>query len=176
MADIRLSPLRVLDKAKIREQGILDQVTDDVSSFIRSVLSDPNRKYFTASFFELGKELVFGILGLDGYSEKNRSASSVMYFSDKVVTEDGERSIPEEYFVSAYDSLLRYAFFDLSIHRVSAMIPVTDEPASRVLLSCNMRQEALLDEALFVDGAFCESALFSQLDSEYPNYSVGFVP
>ena len=175
MADIRLSPLRVLDKAKIREQGILDRVTDDVSSFIRSVLSDPNRKYFTASFFELGKELVFGVLGLDAYSEKNRSATSVMYFVDKITTEEGERSIPEDYFVSAFDSLLRYAFFDLQIHRVSTLIPVTDEASSRILLACNMRQEALLDEALCIDGAFCDAALFSQLDSEYPNYSVGFV-
>ena len=49
MADIRLSPIRILDSAKIREKRILDPVTDDVPSFIRAALADTNRKYFTAS-------------------------------------------------------------------------------------------------------------------------------
>ena len=175
MADIRLSPIRILDSSKIREQRILDPVTDDVPSFIRAVLSDSNRKYFTASLIEDQKEQLFGVLGLENYSAKNRSADAVMYFPDTALSGDLP-DISQEHRTSAFDSLLRYAFFDQQIHRVSMLIPVTDEESEKILLSCHMQQEAVLDEALYVDGAYCDGALFSLLDSEYPDYSVGFVP
>ena len=175
MADIRLSPIRILDSSKIREQRILDPVTDDVPSFIRAVLSDSNRKYFTASLIEDQKEQLFGVLGLENYSAKNRSADAVMYFPDTALSGDLP-DVSQEHRTSAFDSLLRYAFFDQQIHRVSMLIPVTDEESEKILLSCHMQQEAVLDEALYVDGAYCDGALFSLLDSEYPDYSVGFVP
>lgn len=170
MADVRISPIRILDSTKIREQGILDQVTDDVSAFIRSVLADPYRKYFVSTAKTDGKELIFGVLGLEHYSVKNRSADAVMYFREN----DPEITVEDR--ISAFDSLLRYAFFDLQVHRVSILIPVTDTDSEKVLSGCRMRQEALLEEALYVDHAYCDAALFSLLDSEYPDYSVGFVP
>ena len=34
----------------------------------------------------------------------------------------------------------------------------------------------MLDEALYIGDAYCDAALFSLLDSDYPDYSVGFVP
>ena len=176
MADVRLSPIRILDSSKIRDLKILDAITDDVPSFIRSVLSDTNRKFFTASSGSSGKELVFGVLGLENYSSKNRSAGTVMFFADSVSTGDEVFMVTDDERKAAFDSLLRYAFFDLQIHRVYMMIPVTDESSEKILLNCNMRQEAILEEALFVDGTYCDAALFSLLDSEYPDYSVGFVP
>ncbi|MBP5417575.1 MAG: methylated-DNA--[protein]-cysteine S-methyltransferase [Clostridiales bacterium] len=175
MADIRLSPIRILDSAKIRDQRILDPVTDDVPSFIRSVLADTNRKYFTASFVSDGKEQLFGVLGLENYSEKNRSADAVMYFPESSLSDEAPIKTEDDR-KAAFDSLLRYAFFDQQIHRISVLIPVTDETSEKILLACHMKQEAVLDEALYVHGAYCDGALFSLLDSEYPDYSVGFVP
>lgn len=176
MSDIRLSPIRILDSGKIRDQKILERVTDDVPAFIRAVLADANRKYFTASVIPSGKELVFGVLGLENYSEKNRSADAVMYFTSSVLDGEETVSISIEDRKSSFDSLLRYSFFDLQIHRIQVLIPVTDEASDQVLLECNMKQEAILEEALYVDGVYCDAALFSLLDSEYPDYSVGFVP
>lgn len=176
MSDVRLSPIRILDSGKIRESRILDRVTDDVPAFIRSILADANRKYFTASVFSLGKELVFGVLGLENFSSKNRSSDAVMYFVSSVSSGEDTADISADDRKTAFDSLLRYAFFDLQIHRIQVLIPVTDEISDQVLLGCNMKQEAILEEALYVDGAYCDAALFSLLDSEYPDYSVGFVP
>ena len=89
-----------------------------------------------------------------------------MYFADG---EDTDRC------VSAYDQLLRYAFFEMQLHRISVIVPVTDEISALVVESCHMRQEALLEEAVRIGDAYYDAALFALLDSEYPDYSVGFV-
>ena len=175
MADIRLSPIRILDSAKIREKRILDPVTDDVPSFIRAALADTNRKYFTASKITNENELLFGVLGLENYSFRNRSAGAVMYFLNDP-SPDEPFQVSDEDRRSAFDSLLRYAFFDLQIHRISMLIPVTDTFSEKILISCHMQQDAVLDEALYIGDAYCDAALFSLLDSDYPDYSVGFVP
>lgn len=173
MPEITLSPIRILDSSKIQKQGILERVTDDVPSFIRAVLSDVKRKYFVCTVKENGADMIIGILGLENISSIHKSAECVMYFSS-------EKELPgisdvNGLFASAFDRLLRYAFFDHQLHRVSILIPSSDLVSEKVLLDCHMRQEALLEEALYVGNKFEDAALFSLLDSEYPDYSVGFV-
>ena len=167
-----------MDSARIKELGILDSVTDDVSAFIRAVLSDTTKKYFVSlSESTAGKQL-YGVLGLENISSRNASASIVMFFAKNgdlggdACYRDEDR---EPYYQSALDHLLRYAFFTMDLHRVSLLIPASDTFTEKVAVACQMKQEAILDDALMVDGAFCEAGLFYLLDSEYPDYSVGFV-
>lgn len=171
--DILLSPIRVLDAAIVKERGFFLHVTDDVTSYIRSLLSDPKKKYFIATAEGEDGKVAVGVLGLTNISPVNNSAEAVMFFGSEA--EDAP-DVPEALKIRAMDHLLRHAFFDLQFHRISVLLPVTDLPSETILTACHMRQEALLEEALRVDDVYVDGALFSLLDSEYPDYSVGFVP
>ena len=171
--DIFLSPIRVLDASLLKERGFFLHVTDDVTSFIRAVLADTRKKYFIATYEGEQGKTVIGVLGLNNISRMNNSAEAVFFFDS---SDEGESNAQTDLQIIAMDHLLRHAFFELQIHRISMLIPVTDLHAETILSSCHMRQEALLEEAIRIDDVYVDGALFSLLDSEYPDYSVGFVP
>ena len=179
MKEVSLSPIRIMDAAQIKEKGILKGVTDDVASFIRRILEDPEKKYFAAMVSETDGHHIFGVLGLESISEQNRSATIVMYFAKELYFLGDEAYTEEDafpYYQSALDHLLRYAFFQMDMHRLSLLISVIDSVSEKVAVSCHMYQVALLEEALVIGGAYSDAGLFCLLDSEYPDYSVGFVP
>ena len=171
-----LSPIRILDSGKLKDLRIFSSVTDDVSSFIRSVLSDPLKKYYVASRDTDQEGRIVGVLGLDNISSRNNSAEAVMFFADEEENDSFPDDVTTKEREAALDQLLRLAFFTLQIHRIYMIIPVSDTYSERLLLSCHMTQEALLDEAIRIGAGYVDGALFSLLDSEYPNYSFGFVP
>ncbi len=179
MLDIALSAIRVMDTARIIESSVLDDVTDDVASFVRKVVNDHTKKYFIAEVKALDGVYILGILGLENISGKNRSGEASMYFS-KTLPFLGDSDYTEEtgmeYYVASMDLLLKYAFFTMNLHRISTMVAVTDSFTDQIVQACQMRQEALLSEAVCIDDTYQDAGLFSMLDSEYPNYSVGFVP
>jgi len=179
MLDITLSPIRIMDADKIKEQSILKNVTDDVPSFIRAVQNDNGKQFFAAFVKALDGEYLFGVLGLEQISQRNRSAVACMYFSENLpfLEDEGYTDEPAAgYYRKAFDNLLRFGFFHLHLHRIGCLVPVTDSRCAEIVESCQMKQEALLEEALVIDGVYTDAALFSMLDSDYPDYSVGFVP
>lgn len=179
MLDIALSGIRVMDAARITESAVLEDVTDDVSSFIRKVLNDHTKKYFVAEVKSLDGVYILGILGLENISGRNHSCEACMYFA-KALPFLGDSGYTDEvgmdYYIASLDLLLRYAFFTMNIHRISTMVAVSDSLRDKIVSACKMRQEALLIEAVYNGETYQDAGLFSMLDSEYPNYSVGFVP
>ena len=172
--DIILSPIRVLDATLLKDRGFFQHVTDDVTSYIRAVLSDPRKRYFLASTMVNEEKKIIAVLGLANISSIHNSAEMMMFFPSDIQEE--EEKDEEMLRIGALDRFMRLAFFDIQIHRISIVIPVTDTQSERILAGCHMRQEALLEEALRYDDSYVDGALFSLLDSEYPDYSVGFVP
>ena len=178
MLDIALSPIRIMDADRIKEKAILSRVTDDVPSFIRALQNDPDKIFFVASVKALDGEYIMGVLGLENISRRNRSAMAVMFLADNLpfLEDSGYTDDPAmEYYKKAWDQLLRYALFHEHIHRVSVEVPVNDSRSARIVEECHMTQDAVLEEALVIDGVYSDAALFSLLDSDYPDYSVGFV-
>lgn len=179
MNEITLSPIRIMDSTQIKEKKILDGVTDDISAYIRAILNDPSKKYFVAIISEPDGHHIFGVLGLDNISWQNRSARICMYFA-KDLYFLGDSSYSEEdgmpLFHSALDHMLRYAFFSMDFHRLELLVAVNDEQSEKLARSCKMYQVALLEEAMVIDGAYSDAGLFALLDSEYADYSVGYVP
>ena len=178
MLDIALSPIRIMDADKIKERSILSNVTDDVPSFIRALQNDPEKEYFVAFVKALDGEYMMGVLGLEQISKRNRSAMAAMYFCETLpfLEDSGYTDEPAmEYYKKAWDQLLRYAYFHLHLHRVSVLVAVNDNLSAQIVEACHMKQDALLEEALVIDGMYSDAALFSLLDSDYPDYSVGFV-
>ncbi|MBR3058787.1 MAG: methylated-DNA--[Clostridiales bacterium] len=176
MLDIALSPIRVMDADRIRETSLLSGVTDDVPSFIRALLNHADKCFFVASVKATAGEQILGVLGLEQMSKKNRNANAIMYRAPELSFLEDTEETALSYYHAAWDHLLRYAFFHLHLHRVSVMVPVNDEIMAQIVEMSSMKQEAILEEALFVNDVFIDAALFSLLDSDYPDYSVGFVP
>ena len=172
--DVILSPIRIMDATKIKAQHLLDRVTDDVPSYIRAILSDVRKRFFVA-YVHLGSEDVpFAIMGLDDISKINRNAAIIAQFARQ--SENMDEPIPDSCYASALDHLIRLAFFEMNLHRVTMLVCVEDTFAAKMVEDCHLVQEAILEDALCIDDHFVDAALFSLLDSDYPDYSVGFVP
>ncbi len=172
--DVIMSPIRIMDAAKIKAQHLLDRVTDDVPAYIRSILSDIRKRFFIASVSSEQGEVPFAIMGLDDISLTHRNAALIVHYAnDDSSLED---SISMDCFASALDRLVRLAFFEMNLHRVTMLMCVEDDFAEQIANRCHLQQEAILEDALHIEDHFVDAALFSLLDSDYPDYSVGFVP
>ncbi len=164
-----LTPIRIMDAAKIKDTHLLSAVTDDVPSFIRGVLGDPHKRYFLATDEDDPEKALLGLFGLENISKQHHRADIVM-----ILSESEENASPR--LSAALDRLIRLAFFEMEIHRLSVLIRVDDLKAEKMVLDCHLVQEAVLEDVLYQDGRYHDAGLFFMLDSDYPDYSVGFVP
>lgn len=172
--DIVLSTIRIMDATKIKACHLLDRVTDDVPAYIRSILSDTRKRFFVASLLIDSCEVPFAVLGLDDISKRHKHAEIVVHYS--LENELDAVEDPASCYSQALDRLVRLAFFEMQLHRVTMLMAVDDEFSERMAIECHFQQEAILEDALYVDDHFVDAGLFSLLDSDYPDYSVGFVP
>lgn len=99
---------------------------------------------------------------------RNTCITTMLHASDNEISLETKKQV--------VDALLRLAFFSLNLHRISWIIPVSDKSAGEIALACGMRQEAVLEEAYCENDRFVDAGLFSLLATEYPDYSVAFVP
>jgi len=191
--EISLSPVRILDAPRLKSAGLSDLKTQDISSFLRESISDASKCLYLASLTSDPAQELLAFVGLHSIQTVHQNAIIFCRFSNP-----GGQSSPSEDIVKSscvtmkicssknstaketkrkvIDAILRIAFFTLHLHRVSWIIPASDIEAGEVALSCGMRQEAVLEEALFDDESFVDAGLFSLLASEYPDYAVAFVP
>lgn len=164
-SELSLSPLRVMDAQRLRSAGILHGKLQDVSEHIREMISDSHSSIYLASdSADTDKNPIALIIYSQIHPVHKNAYVEVLGAGDFKA-----RSL------DAVDAMLRLAFFTLQLHRVSVLIPVYDHAMAEVLMTCGMVQEAVLDEALCIDGVFQDAGLFSLLASEYPDYGVAFV-
>lgn len=192
-SEISLSPVRILDAPRIKSAGLLDQKTQEISAFLRESISDSSQSLYIASFTSDPKQEVLAFAGLTAIDPVHQNAVIFCRFSGFEKTDSfSENSVPsscvalkcstpekrsvKEIRRKVIDAILRIAFFSLHLHRISWIIPTTDIQSEETAAACGMRQEAVLDEALYVNNSFVDAGLFSILASEYPDYAVAFVP
>lgn len=189
-SDIMLSPLRVMDSQRLRAAGIYSGKMQDISDMIRERLSDPRTALYLASISDDPEKKPLALLIFDQIHPVHKSAYVEILFASpfstseqidrniQVVSETKITNTRQHVLTIKHhmiDSMLRLAFFTLHLHRVSIVLPVSERAFGDVLLDCGMVQEAVLDEALCLDGVFQDAGLFTLLASEYPDYGVAFV-
>ena len=190
--EISLSPVRILDAPRLKSAGLSDLKTQEIAAFLRESISDTTKCLYLASLtLDPGQELI-AFVGLHSIQTIHQNAIIFCRFSNP-----GGRISPSEDIVKSscvtrkigssnntaketkrkvIDAVLRIAFFTMHLHRISWIIPASDIVAGEVALACGMRQEAVLEEAIFDHDSFVDAGLFSLLASEYPDYAVAFVP
>ena len=189
-SEIMLSPLRVMDSQRLRSAGICTGKLQDISDMIRDKFSDPRAALYMASFSEDADRNPLALLIFDQIHPVHKNTFVELHFASSLpveetavtaisdatesVSSDSEHRLPTIKH-KVVDAMLRLAFFTMHLHRVSVVISVFEHTFADVLLDCGMVQEAVLDEALCLDGVFRDAGLFSLLASEYPDYGVAFV-
>ena len=121
-----LTPIRIMDAAKIKDTHLLSAVTDDVPSFIRGVLGDPHKRYFLATDEDDPEKALLGLFGLENISEQHRRADIV------IILPDSSGNAPDR-LSSALDRLIRLAFFEMEIHRLSILVRIDDEKNEKMI-------------------------------------------
>ncbi len=173
MQQVLLAPVRILDASRLRAAGVFDCKVAEIESTIRESINNPTQAMYVASDSKSPQDIL-AYAGFTSVSLENKNANITLRYARSALREaDLEHSETRR---NILDALLRLAFFSLQYHRVSLVIPIHDISSERAALSCGMTQEAVLDEALYVDGSFIDAGLFSLLASDYPDYAVAFVP
>jgi len=171
--EITLTPVRINDASRLRECVFPEMKINDLSAFIRSSIADSSTRLYVACVSVAEGPRVFGLVGLYNIQLNNNKACIYGHFSDKGFPDTSDRRESKK---KAIDTVLRIAFFSMQLHKVSWNIAISDLESGETAESCGMRQEAVLEEELYIDGAYVDAGMFSLLASEYPDYSVAFVP
>lgn len=191
--EMSLSPVRILDAPRLKSAGFFDSKIQEISAFLRESISDSSQYMYLASLTADTDQGILAFVGLQSIQPINQNAVIFCRFSNTVspcshadenmsstcvtmkIGSPDKKTIVEIK-RKVIDSILRIAFFTLHLHRVSWIIPASDIQSGEIALASGMRQEAVLDEALFLNGTFVDAGLFSLLASEYPDFAVAFVP
>ena len=190
--EISLSPVRILDAQRLKSEGLSDLKKQEICTFLRGSISDPTQRLYLASVRSDPEQGLIAFVGLRAIEFTHQNAELFCRFSksiNTVTTQEtvndhscittpiapSDRNISIEMKRKVIDAILRLAFFTLHLHRICWIIPSSDVAEGELALSCGMRQEAVLEEALCLDGKFVDAGLFSLLASEYPDYAVAFV-
>ena len=190
-SDISLAPVRILDAPKLKAAGFFDLKVHEISSLLRETISDASQSMYIACLITDPEPVPVAFAGLSSIHPTNQNAQIVCRFSKTGVRKDIQNhpapgcittsiapypgQISFDTRKTVLDSVLRIAFFTLNLHRVSWLIPVTDKESGEVAIACGMRQEAVLEEALFDENKFVDAGMFSLLATEYPDYAVVFI-
>lgn len=172
MISLSLTPIRISDANRIRDNVLPERKLQDISSLLRDSISDSTQSLYVANATDLNGEETISLVGLYNIHPVHNNASIMCLFDYQLVDSD---EYTKEIKCKIIDSILRIAYFSLQLHKVSWNIQISDIDTGEIAMNCGMRQEAVLEEALFDEGRFVDAGMFSLLASEYPDYSVAFV-
>jgi O-6-methylguanine DNA methyltransferase len=172
MTDVTLTPVRINDSARLKEHVFSEMKPVDITSFIRSSIADPAMSLYIASLQEAEGPVVCGLVGLYGIHRVHNNAWIFCRFAKNNLNRS---PVTNEIKRKMIDTVLRIAFFSMQLHKVRWNISISDLTLGETAEACGMRQEAVLEEELNVDGVYVDAGMFSLLASEYPDYSVAFV-
>ncbi|MFL5764972.1 MAG: GNAT family N-acetyltransferase [Bacteroidia bacterium] len=103
---------------------------------------------------------IVGECGFHTWNKKHRRAEAYyMLFDDS----DKGQGIMSE----AFPAILKYAFEELNIHRVAALIAKDNTPSLKLLLKCGFKFEGTMREDYNVDGKNEDSECYSLLKQEW---------
>jgi RimJ/RimL family protein N-acetyltransferase len=166
---IALTPLQADDSAAL--EGWINQRDQVLSSApYKPVSAAAHRAWFEA-VQQRGDTVIFAIRLIDGdrligYCQLHdihpihRSARLQIRIGDADARGHG-------YGTDAVRLLLRFAFDDLNLHRVSLQVFKTNAAARRVYEKCGFRVEGELRQAAFIDGEYTDILEMGILRDEY---------
>ena len=154
--------------------------------FIRSLINDPemeekiigwawpvskkDEEQWYASFknndstvryiIETEKDGVIGLTGLAKIDWKNGSAKGTGIRIRKDVQSKGAAT-------DAYMTMLRFAFNELRLHRVSTAAFDDNAPSIHFMQKCGLKQEGVIRESVYKNGQFKNVIVFGIIDREY---------
>lgn len=120
-----------------------------------------NSDSFSRYIIETEEDGVVGLTGLRNIDWKNGTAegAGIRIYNGKL----RGKGIATD----AYMTLLRYAFDELRLHRISTSALVNNNASLRFMQKCGFKQEGVIREAVFKKGTYQDKVLFGCLKSDY---------
>ncbi len=122
----------------------------------RGSLTNPDIRHMIIE--ELAAVKPVGYIILAGLTNKNRS----LEFKRLVVTEKNRG-----YGRNALELIKKIAFEELKFHRLWLDVREHNLKAKKLYESCGFKEEGLLRESVFLEGAYHSVSLFAMLESDY---------
>lgn len=136
---------------------------EETDAFVRSViLGSSNSKSYIIADVEIEKPI--GIMSLISIDYKNRNAELIIDIGEPDYWGKG-------YGQEALQILLQYAFHELNLHRLSLRVFDFNERAIRLYPRMGFKQEGVMKETLFRNGAWHDIIYMGLLQSEYMKQS-----
>jgi RimJ/RimL family protein N-acetyltransferase len=136
----------------------------------RHQLSMAEEEKWYDDYLKSGKSRIFAIeeengkhignIGIHNIDNENRSASLGIVIGEKERWGRG-------YGTDALVTILRYAFKELGLHKVSLRVFQNNERAIKSYKGCGFKQEGMMREQVFKDGRFHNLFAMSILDREF---------
>lgn len=165
----------------------LRPIEEEDIEFIREMINDPymegnivgwayalsrkDQKEWYKSFTNSDSHIRFiieteadGVVGLTGLANIDWKNGSVMGAGIRIANE-GQRS--KGIATDAYMTLMKYAFEELRLHRVSASALDFNIPSLRFLKKVGFKQEGICRECVYKNGKYHNMIYFGILKSEY---------
>lgn len=122
------------------------------------LMADSSNDHVFAIFTKRGKHI--GNIGLHKIDWKNRNTELGICIGEKGYLGRG-------YGEDAIRTLLRFAFDELSLHRVCLHVFAFNDRAKACYKKCGFKEEGIYRDALFREGAFHDAACMGILDHEF---------
>lgn len=137
---------------------------EDTDAFVRSVIlgSSSSKSYIIG---DADTETPIGIMSLISIDYKNRNAELIIDIGEPDYWGKG-------YGQEALQILLHYAFNELNLHRLSLRVFDFNERAIRLYSKIGFKQEGVMKEALFRNGAWHDIIHMGLMQSEYMKQSL----
>ncbi len=129
-------------------------------SWFKSVLSDPARMRFMINRLQDGETI--GIIGLEHIDHRNQTAE----LAGLLIDPSARR---QAWATKSVQTMIRYAFDDLNLHRLSARIPKSNHMAQQLAEKAGLRNEGIARQAVFRDGAYEDVVHLAILREEWQN-------
>lgn len=120
-----------------------------------------NTDSFSRYIIETEEDGVVGLTGLRNIDWKNGTAegAGIRIYNGKL----RGKGIATD----AYMTLLRYAFEELRLHRISTSALVNNNASQRFMQKCGFKQEGVIREAVFKKGTYQDKVLYGCLKNDY---------
>lgn len=126
--------------------------------WVRSAIFDKERLVLGICLKDSNK--LIGTVNIQEFDYINRSCRVPILIGDKAEWSKG-------YATEARMLALRFAFYERGMNRVYATIIDTNEPSMKMHVKCGYKQEGIMRQSVYKDGAFHDQYLFSILREEF---------
>lgn len=142
-----------------REYRLLNM--ENQRRWFHSLIEDKNTIMFAIETRSTKK--LIGACGLTYIDWKNRKAESSIYGGSKNWQED-------PLIVDALETLMKYAFYEVNLHKLYAEVFAFNRLTAKLLENCNFTKTGVMKTNHFEDGKFWDSYIYSILRDEYDKF------